>query len=75
MLHACMQTAEDKRRAGGPGMLLVDRIVKEVSEEHYYLVPAAAGNGQGLEMVEGSKLSGGAESTFGQVHMHTLSTA
>ena len=64
---ACMQTEDEKRRAGGPGLLLVDRIVKEVAEEHYYLVPAAAGNGKGLALVEGNKVAGGADSTLGQV--------
>ena len=68
-----VQTKEEQARAAGPGLLIVDRVVDSVSEEHYYLTPGEGGSGRGLEVTEGAKVAGGPAATCGQVSMRTPS--
>ena len=49
-----LQKAEDKKRLQGPGLLLIDRVTREVSESEYYLVD----NSGSLELQTGSQVAG-----------------
>ena len=55
----------------GPGLLIVDRVVDSVSEEHYYLTPGEGGSGVGLQVTEGAQVAGGPAATCGQVSRRT----
>lgn len=49
-----VQKAEDKKRLQGPGLLLVDRVISEISESEYYLVDKSGS----LELKTGSQVAG-----------------
>ena len=61
-----MQTPEEQARVSGPGLLIVDRVVESVSEEHFYLT-RGGDSGKGLQVTEGAKVAGGPAATCGQV--------
>lgn len=49
-----VQKAEDKKRLQGQGLLLIDRVIANVSESEYYLVD----NSGSLELKTGSQVAG-----------------
>ena len=49
-----MQKAEDKKRLQGPGLLLIDRKDRAISESEYYLVDQSGS----LQLKTGSEIAG-----------------
>ena len=47
-----MQTAEDKSKLAGPGLLVCDSQPEETSEQHFYVVEAEGGK---LHVVDGEQ--------------------
>ena len=47
-----MQAKEDKKQLQGPGLLLLDRVIPEVSQSEYYVVA----EGSALSLKSGSEI-------------------